>query len=187
MAASSNPIEIGSPAPDFALPDGEGRMHRLHDCAGSRGTLVIFMCNHCPYVLCMRDALQQYALDYAERGIRVVGINPNDPVAYPEETPEHIAEVAKRLAFPYLVDGDQAVAKAYQAACTPDLYLYDGDLRLAYHGQFDDARPKNAITATGKDLREATDRLLAGMAPVAEQRASIGCSVKWKPGNEPAV
>ncbi|HXW64465.1 MAG TPA: thioredoxin family protein [Burkholderiaceae bacterium] len=184
MAAKSNPVELGSQAPNFELPDGEGRPARLRDLAGSAGTLVIFICNHCPYVLHMRDALQRYALDYASRGIRVIAINPNDPVAYPQETPEHIAEVARHLSFPYLVDTDQKVARAYDAACTPDPYLYDGQLRLYYHGQFDATRP-GGPPATGADLRAATDRLLGGSPPSAALAASIGCSIKWKPGNAP--
>jgi len=184
MAAKSNPVELGSQAPNFELPDGEGRPARLRDLAGSSGTLVIFICNHCPYVLHMRDALQKYALDYAARGIRVVAINPNDPVAYPQETPEHIAEVARHLSFPYLVDADQKVALAYEAACTPDPYLYDGKLRLYYHGQFDATRP-GGPPATGADLRAATDRLLGGSPAAAAVSASIGCSIKWKRGNEP--
>jgi len=184
MAAKSNPVELGSQAPNFELPDGEGRPARLRDLAGSAGTLVIFICNHCPYVLHMRDALQRYAVDYASRGIRVIAINPNDPIAYPQETPEHIAEVARHLSFPYLVDTDQKVARAYDAACTPDPYLYDGQLHLYYRGQFDATRP-GGPPATGADLRVATDRLLAGSPPSAALAASIGCSIKWKPGNAP--
>jgi len=184
MAATSHPVELGSPAPAFELPDGEGRLVRLHDHAGAAGTLVIFICNHCPYVIHMRDALQRYALDYAARGVKVIGINPNDPVAYPDETPERIAEVARSLAFPYLVDAQQRVALDYNAACTPDLYLYDGGLRLYYHGAFDPTRPGGA-PATGADLRAATDRLLAGVPAAPAAAGSIGCSIKWKPGNAP--
>jgi len=184
MAATSNPVDLGSQAPNFELPDGEGRPARLRDLAGPAGTLVIFICNHCPYVLHMREALQRYALDYASRGIRVIAINPNDPVAYPQETPEHVAEVARHLSFPYLVDTDQKVAIAYHAACTPDPYLYDARLRLYYHGQFDSTRPGSA-PASGADLRVATDRLLAGMPATAAQAGSIGCSIKWRPGNGP--
>ncbi len=184
VAATSNPIDLGSQAPDFELPDGNGRPIRLRDKAGSAGTLVIFICNHCPYVLHMRDALQRYAQDYASRGIGVIAINPNDPVAYPQESPEHVAEVARHLAFPYLIDTDQKVARAYNAACTPDPYLYDAQLRLYYHGQFDATRP-GITPATGADLRQATERLLAAKPALAAQAASIGCSIKWKPGSEP--
>lgn len=185
MAAKSNVVELGSQAPNFELPDGEGRPARLRDLAGSAGTLIIFICNHCPYVLHMRDALQRYALDYAPRGIRVIAINPNDPVAYPQETPEHVAEVARHLSFPYLIDADQSVALAYKAACTPDPYLYDAQLRLYYHGQFDASRP-GGPPASGADLRTATESLLAGLPPTAAASASIGCSIKWKPGKAPA-
>lgn len=184
MAATSKSVDLGSPAPNFELPNGEGHPVRLRDHAGTAGTLVIFICNHCPYVLHMRDALQRYALDYAARGIGVIAINPNDPVAYPQETPEHVAEVARHLAFPYLIDPDQQVAVAYQAACTPEPYLYDAKLRLYYHGQFDATRPGGA-KASGADLRSATDRLLAGLPATAATAASIGCSIKWRPGNGP--
>jgi len=184
MAATSNPVDLGSQAPNFELPDGEGRPARLRDLAGSSGTLVIFICNHCPYVLHMREALQGYALDYAARGIRVIAINPDDPVAYPQETPEHVAEVARHLSFPYLVDADQKVAMAYNAACTPDPYLYDARLRLYYHGRFDATRPGGA-PASGADLRAATEDLLAGKPAVAAPGASIGCSIKWRRGNGP--
>ena len=174
----------GSQAPDFELRDGHGTPMRLREHAGARGTLVIFICNHCPYVLHMRDALEQYARDYVSRGVSVIGINPNDPFAYPQETPEHVAEVAQHLSFPYLVDADQKVAQAYDAACTPDLYLFDSGLRLYYHGRFDGTRPGNG-RATGADLRAATDCLLQGSKVSPSPGASIGCSIKWKPGNEP--
>lgn len=184
MAATSHPIELGSRAPDFELPDGEGRLVRLKEHVGSAGTLIIFICNHCPYVLHMRDALQRYALDYALRGIQVIAINPNDPTAYPQEVPQRVAEVARHLAFPYLIDPDQKVAAAYQAACTPEPYLYDAQLRLYYHGQFDGTRP-GGEAASGADLRLATDRLLAGAPAVAAKAAAIGCSIKWKSGAAP--
>ena len=180
MAANSHPVALGSPAPEFSLPDPSGRLHTLDGCAGSAGTLVAFICNHCPYVVHMRDALARYAADYAGRGVRVVGINPNDARAYPDDAPERMAEVAPRLGFPYLVDAAQDVARAYDAACTPDLYLYDARRRLYYHGRFDAHRPGGA-PADGADLRRVTDRLLAGEAPPTDQPASIGCSIKWKP------
>ncbi len=182
MAATSHSVTPGSPAPDFELPDGRGHPHRLRNLAGPAGTLVIFICNHCPYVLHMRDALQRYALEYESRGIRVVAINPNDPVAYPQETAAHVAEVARYLAFPYLIDPDQKVALAYDAACTPDLFLYDGQLRLVYHGAFDTTRPGGA-PATGAELRAASERLLAGAPAIAPASPSIGCSIKWLPRN----
>jgi peroxiredoxin len=185
MAASSRPVDLGSPAPDFELPDGEGRVHRLRELTGVTGTLVAFICNHCPYVLHMRSELQRYAQDFAQSGVRVIGINPNDPAAYPDETPARITEVARTLPFPYLVDAAQDVARAYDAACTPDLYLYDSAMRLHYHGRFDGSRP-NAGVATGEDLRAATWRLLAGQPAGEPQHASVGCSIKWKPGTAPA-
>jgi len=184
MAANSRPVDTGSAAPDFALPDGEGRVLRLSEARGSVGTLVAFICNHCPYVLHMRAELVRYAQDFAANGIKVVAINPNDPGAYPDETPQRIAEVARTLPFPYLVDASQDVARAYDAACTPDLYLYDSGMRLHYHGRFDSSRP-NAGVATGEDLRAATWRLLGGQPAAEPQHASVGCSIKWKPGTAP--
>ena len=184
MAATSNPVDLGTRAPDFELPDGEDRLVRLRDRTGSAGTLIIFICNHCPYVLHMREALQRYAQDYASRGIQVIAINPNDPVAYPQETPDLVAAVARRLTFPYLIDTDQKIAASYNAACTPDPYLYDARLELYYHGQFDGTRPGGA-EANGADLRQATDRLLAGLPAMRAQAESIGCSIKWKSGRAP--
>jgi peroxiredoxin len=180
MAAQSNPVAIGSVAPDFALPDSGGKSLRLAELAGGSGTLVAFICNHCPYVLHMRDALVRYARDYAVHGIRVIGINSNDAQAYPADSVAKMAELAPSLGFPYLVDGDQSIARAYDAACTPDLYLLDAARRIYYHGRFDAQRPGGA-PADGADLRAATDRLLAGSPPPVDQLASIGCSIKWKP------
>lgn len=185
MAATSNHVQPGSPAPEFDLPDAGGRRHRLLDERGKAGTLVAFICNHCPYVLHMRDALAAYAVELAPRGVRVLAINPNDPVAYPEETAQKIAEVARRFTFPYLIDEEQKVAAVYDAVCTPDLYLYDGGLKLYYHGQFDETRP-GGPAASGRDLRRATELLLAGKPAPAPQAPSIGCSIKWKPGRAPA-
>jgi peroxiredoxin len=179
MAANSKSIAIGSLAPDFALPDSAGITVRLADTAGSSGTLVAFICNHCPYVLHMREELARYARDYAARGVRVIGINPNDAQAYPADSVAKMAEVAPALGFPYLVDAAQSVARAYDAACTPDLYLYDARRRLYYHGRFDAHRP-GGPAADGTDLRAATERLLAGHPPPERQLASIGCSIKWK-------
>jgi peroxiredoxin len=185
MAATSRSVELGAPAPDFILPDAAGVRVALRDRRGSAGTLIAFICNHCPYVLHMRDALVRYAQDFAPRGIQVIAINPNDPIAYPEESPQKIAEVARKLGFPYLIDEDQKIAIAYDAACTPDLYLYDGQLRLVYHGQFDATRPGGGAPADGSDLRAATELLLSHR-PVPKQIPSIGCSIKWKPGRAPA-
>lgn len=179
MAANSNPVAIGSSAPDYTLPSASGTLHSLHGDAGEFGTLVAFICNHCPYVIHMRAALAQYARDYAGRGIGVVGINSNDPVAYPDDSPARMLEVEPLLGFPYLVDATQEVARAYDAACTPELYLYDARLRLYYHGRFDATRPGGG-TPDGADLRAATDRLLAGQESPSPQAPALGCSIKWK-------
>ena len=185
MATQANVVGRGTRAPDFTLSDAHGKRHRLEDLRGSRGTLVAFICNHCPYVIHIREALARFAADYADRGIAVVGINPNDPQAYPEERAERIAELEPALGFPYLIDIGQAVARDYQAACTPDLYLFDADLRLHYHGQFDDTRPRSGVAATGADLRSAADTLLSGAALPFEPKPAMGCSIKWAPGHEP--
>jgi thiol-disulfide isomerase/thioredoxin len=150
--------------------------------------LVMFICNHCPYVKHIRDGLAAFARDYRPRGVAVVAINSNDVAAYPDDRPEKMV-AEKRSAgyeFPYLHDETQAVAKAYRAACTPDFFLFDAERRLAYRGQFDDSRPGNGRPVTGADLRAAADALLAGAAPAAEQTPSIGCNIKWKAGNAPA-
>jgi thiol-disulfide isomerase/thioredoxin len=145
------------------------------------------MCNHCPYVKHIRAGLAQLARDYRPRGVEVVGINSNDVANYPADSPAKMAEEAASVGytFPYLYDETQAVAKAYRAACTPDFYLFDQDQRLVYRGQLDDSRPSNGIPVTGKDLRAALDAVLDGQPVAPNQKASIGCNIKWKPGNEP--
>jgi peroxiredoxin len=184
----SNPIALGAPAPDFALPDAEGRLHELASFDDKPALLVAFISNRCPFVLLIRDEFARLARDYADDGLAVVAINSNDEAAYPEETLARIGEEVRAVGyvFPYLKDADQSVASAYGAACTPDLYLYDAERRLAYHGQFDDARPGNGKPVTGADLRAAVEAVLAGERPSAVQAPSIGCNIKWLEGNEPA-
>ncbi|MFP4181094.1 MAG: thioredoxin family protein [Thiohalospira sp.] len=184
----STMLELGTPAPDFALPEPlTGETVRLTDFGDARGLLVVFMCNHCPYVKHLRDALIAWARDYAPRGIATVAISSNDADNYPDDAPGKMAEEARgfEYPFPYLFDEDQSVAKAYRAACTPDFFLFDGERRLFYRGQFDRARPGNEEPVTGADLRAAADALLAGEPAPAEQIPSMGCNIKWKPGNEP--
>jgi peroxiredoxin len=179
---------LGSPAPDFRLPDTDGALRSLADFEGAPALLVVFICNHCPFVQHIRRAFAELARDYQPRGLAVVAINSNDVSAYPEDDPAHMAEEKRRFGytFPYLYDETQAVAKAYRAACTPDFFLYDRERRLVYRGQFDDSRPGNDRRVTGADLRAAVDCALAGKPVSADQKPSIGCNIKWKPGNEPA-
>lgn len=181
-------VPLGAPAPDFALPDAvAGRVVRLADFADDPVLVVLFLCNHCPYVKHLRAGLAQFGRDAAGRGIAVVAINANDAGRYPDDSPERMREEARvaGYGFPYLVDESQAVAKSYRAACTPDLFVYDAQRRLAYRGQFDESRPGNGKPVTGADLRAACEALLAGRAPGAVQKASVGCNIKWKPGAEP--
>lgn len=177
----------GTLAPDFRLPDTNGRLVSLSDFAKAPALLVVFMCNHCPFVKHIRAGLAQFARDYQPRGLAMVGINSNDVASYPEDSPAKMAEEVKAAGytFPYLYDEAQTVAKAYHAACTPDFFLYDRDRRLVYRGQFDDSRPSNGRPVTGSDLRAAVDAVLAGRPVPAEQRQSIGCNIKWKPGAAP--
>jgi peroxiredoxin len=178
---------LGSKAPDFRLPDTAGHVVSLADFKNSPALLVVFMCNHCPFVQHILPQFAQLARDYQARGVGMVGINSNDVETYPEDCPEKMAELAKRsgLVFPYLYDESQEVAKAYGAACTPDLYLFDRNQRLVYRGQMDDSRPGNNRPVTGADLRAALDAVLAGRPVSQDQRPSVGCNIKWKAGNEP--
>ncbi len=179
--------ELGMPAPDFRLPDTEGNLVARDDFRDSPGLLVIFMCNHCPYVVHIKEALAAFAREILPRGIAIVGINSNDVAAYPDDAPEKMKEDRERYGypFPYLFDETQEVAKAYRAACTPDFFLFDRDRRLFYRGQFDDSRPGSGVPVTGRDLRAACEALLAGKEPPRPQVPSMGCNIKWKPGNEP--
>jgi len=183
----STMLPLGTGAPDFELPDTGGNPVSLEDFDDARGLLVVFMCNHCPFVKHIADGLADFAERYVEKGIAVVGINANDVEKHPADSPEKMREEKRRrgYSFPYLYDETQEVAKAYGAACTPDFFLFDGDRELFYRGQFDDSRPGNDVPVTGEDLREACDRLLAGDPAPSDQKASAGCNIKWKPGNAP--
>jgi peroxiredoxin len=184
---TSTMLPLGTPAPDFNLPDPAGRHYRLSDFADRRALLVMFICNHCPFVQHIREALAQFASEYQEQGLGVVAINSNDIVTHPQDSPPRMAAEAERFGytFPYLFDESQEVAKSYRAACTPDLFLFDRAGRLVYRGQFDGSRPENDIPTTGRDLRGAVDQLFAGESVSVEQTPSIGCNIKWKAGNEP--
>ncbi len=180
-------LPLGTKAPEFRLPDPSGKMFSLAEFAGAPAFLVVFMCNHCPYVKHISRGLAQLARDYAAKGVRIVGINSNNVETYPADSPAKMAEEAKSAGytFPYVYDASQEVAKAYRAACTPDFYVFDKDQRLVYRGQFDDSRPGNGVPVTGKDLCAALDAALAGRPVPSVQKPSIGCNIKWKPGNEP--
>jgi peroxiredoxin len=187
VAVPSTMLELGTPAPHFALPDTEGNTVSLAELPEAPALLVMFLSNHCPYVKHLRGALAQLARDYAPRGVAIVGIMSNDVSRYPADAPERMCEEreAAGWAFPYLYDQTQEVARAYRAACTPDIFLFDRARRLAYRGQFDGSRPANGVAPTGADLRAALDAVLEGRPAPAEQQPSIGCNIKWKPGNEP--
>ena len=187
VLTASTMLPLGAAAPSFALPDTTGRTVRREDFADAAGLLVLFLCNHCPYVKHVRHELAAIGRDYLPRGIAVVAINSNDGDAYPDDAfPRMAAEVERAgYPFPYLHDPTQEVARAYRAACTPDLFLFDRDRRLVYRGQLDDARPGNTVPVSGRDLRRALDALLAGQPIDPVQRPSMGCNIKWRPGNAP--
>lgn len=179
--------ELGSPAPDFRLPDAAGAIHGLGDFSASPALLIAFICNHCPYVIHIKEAFAEFARQYAARGLAVVAVNSNDFAGYPADAPGKMQQDAARYGyvFPYLVDETQELAKACRAACTPDFFLYDGERRLSYCGRFDGASPGNDVPVTGADLRAAADALLAGRPLPGPGVPSIGCNIKWKPGNAP--
>lgn len=187
VQTASTMLTLGTRAPEFALPDTEGGVVSLSDFRGAPALLVIFMCNHCPYVKHVRHALAELAREYMDRGVAIVGINANDIENYPEDRPEVMAREKREVGypFPYLYDESQEVAKAYRAACTPDFFLFDPDQRLAYRGQLDDSRPGNGKPITGVDLRAALDAVLEGRPLPDDQKPSLGCNIKWKAGNEP--
>ncbi len=187
MAATSTMLPLGTAAPDFTLPDCRGGTVSLLDFSTAPALLVIFMCNHCPYVKHVQQPLAALVKEYQAKGAAVVGISSNDTAAQPEDSPQMMAKVAREIGytFPYLYDESQTVARAYHAACTPDFFLFDSRRKLAYRGQMDGSRPGNNVPVTGSDLRRALDAVLAGKPAPAEQRASMGCSIKWKPGNAP--
>ena len=186
MAMTSAILLLGTPAPPFALRDVmSGQVYSLDSYTGKAALLVMFLCRHCPYVQYVEQEIAKLGADYADTGLGIVGISSNDPVHYPDDAPERLKEMAQRLEFrfAFCFDETQEVAKAYQAACTPDFYLFDAERRLVYHGQLDDSRPGNGKPITGRHLRAAIDAVLAGKPVDKHQKPSIGCSIKWKPGN----
>lgn len=184
----STMLPLGTTAPDFSLPNVDGRTLSLADVAGVKGTVVMFICNHCPFVKHVADELAILGRDYLPRGIGFVAISSNDVSTHPADSPEQMVREAEERGYPfaYLYDHTQEVAKAYHAACTPDFFLFDGARSLVYRGQLDPSRPGNGVPVTACDLRAALDALLAGKPPIEEQIPSLGCNIKWKAGNEPA-
>ncbi len=186
--ATSKMMTFGTEAPAFTLLDPDGNSFSLESTTASSATLIMFICNHCPYVKHVREELARIANDYTDRGVGIFGINSNDAESYPGDSPEKMKEEAATWGyrFPYLIDADQSVANAYRAACTPDFFLFDENLKLVYRGQLDGSRPANEVPNDGSDIRAALDALLAGESVATEQIPSIGCSIKWKPGNTPS-
>ena len=187
VMTASTMLPLGMSAPDFNLPDIKGDMVSLADFKESSALLVIFMCNHCPFVKHVLHVMVDLIKEYQAKGVAVVGINSNDVASFPEDSPEKMAKDAKKtgFTFPYLFDESQEVAKAYHAACTPDLFLFDKERRLVYRGQMDDSRPGSEIPVTGVDLIRAMDAVLAGRNISSDQKPSMGCNIKWEKGNEP--
>jgi peroxiredoxin len=188
MAVESVMLSLGTSAPSFELRDVvDGQLYQLDSFAGSSALLVMFLCRHCPYVQHIEQEVAKLGRDYAESGLGIIGISSNDPASYPDDAPDRLKEMAQRLAFrfPLCFDETQEVAKAYRAACTPDFYLFDGRRCLVYRGQLDDSRPGSRKPVTGLDLRGAINAVLAGKPVQGNQKPSIGCSIKWKPGNAP--
>jgi thiol-disulfide isomerase/thioredoxin len=187
VAVESTMLTLGTQAPAFALPDPDGKVWSLEEVAGPNGTLVAFVCNHCPYVRHIAPQLGRVAAGWIGDGIGVIGINSNDTTSHPDDRPEHMATQAAEWnwTFPYVTDEDQSAALAYRAACTPDFFLFDADRALAYRGRFDAARPRNDVPVTGAELDAAIRAMLAGEPMPADQYPSIGCNIKWKPGNTP--
>jgi peroxiredoxin len=187
VRTASTMLPLGTVAPHFSLLDIHGKMVSLSDFRGKKGLVVVFMCNHCPYVKHVAPELVRIVNDYKDQGIAFVGISSNDVEAYPADSPESMKQEAAQqgYTFPYLYDADQSIAKAYRAACTPDFFIFDANQQLAYRGQMDDSRPKTDRPLTGKDLREALDCLLAGKPISDQQKPSIGCNIKWRPNMEP--
>jgi peroxiredoxin len=181
-------LELGAPAPDFHLPDVvTGRTISLETFGGKKALVVMFICRHCPYVVHVKEELARLGRDYAGKSVGIVAISANDAEAYPADAPESLKEMALELGFnfPFCYDESQETAKAYAAACTPDFYVFDENRRLVYRGQLDDSRPGNGIPVTGRDLRTAIDAVLEGRPVPSRQKPSLGCNIKWKPGNEP--
>lgn len=185
VAVESQMLPLGTEAPEFSLPDPDGKYHSLAGTANAY--LLMFICNHCPFVKHVRQQLASLGSDYAALGVAVYAINSNDTDKHPDDDQAHMKTEAETwgYTFPYLFDESQEVAKAYRAACTPDFYVFDANRRLVYRGQLDDSRPSNNLPVNGHDLREALDAVLDARPPIAHQKASIGCNIKWKAGNEP--
>jgi len=184
-ATESEMLELGTRASEFSLPDPDGEMHGLGD--NKRAYLVMFICNHCPFVKHIREELARLGREFLPKDVSIVAINSNDYATHPGDSPERMKEEAETwgYSFPYLVDQDQSVAKAYKAACTPDFFLFDADKKLAYRGQLDGSRPSNGTPVTGTDLRAAIESVLGERSVFSDQKPSIGCNIKWIPGNEP--
>ena len=185
LTESTMELELGAQAPDFALPDVvTGKTVRRDDFRQPKGLLVMFICTHCPYVKHVEKGLASLGADYDGKPIGIVAVGSNDATAYPDDSPQGLKQQAQRMGFrfPYLYDESQEVAHAYHAACTPDFFLFDGELKLAYKGQFDSSRPNSGVPVTGQDLRAAMDALLAGKPVAKDQKPSIGCNIKWKGG-----
>lgn len=184
----STMLPLGTEAPFFSLPNAvDGSTVTLDSFRGKKALLVMFICNHCPFVIHVREALGKLATDYLPKGVGIVAVNANSNKTHPQDGPERMKALAQQQGwtFPFLFDEDQVVAAAYRAACTPDFYLFDGDRKLVYRGQLDDSRPGNGVPVTGRDLRSALDAVLAGKQVSADQKPSVGCNIKWSPGNEP--
>ncbi len=186
-AVNSTMLELGTEAPPFRLPSAQGGTVSLENFSDAGALLVMFICNHCPFVKHVRHELVKLAADYRPKGVAVVAVNSNDWSAYPDDSPERMEEEVREFGYPfaYLYDETQEVARAYRAACTPDFFLFDADRKLAYRGQLDGSRPGNEVPVDGKDLRAALDAVLSGKPVPGEQRPSLGCNIKWRPGNEP--
>lgn len=181
VKTASTMLQLGTMAPEFSLSNIDSSVVSLADFADKKGLLVVFMCNHCPFIKHLRKELAEFCNEYQGKGLGVVGISSNDVANYPDDSPEKMVEEATDAGyqFPYLYDESQEVAKAYKAACTPDFFLFDADMTLAYRGQFDDSRPGNDLPVTGADLRAACDQVLSGESVPVEQKPSIGCNIKW--------
>lgn len=188
VKTASTMLPLGTRLPAFSLPSTTGETVSDQSLGDVRGVLVMFICNHCPFVKHLRSALAEFGKECQELGVAVVGISSNDVTGYPDDSPEKMKAEAKAAGytFPYLYDADQSVAREFKAACTPDFYLFDGNRQLVYRGQFDASRPGNGKPVTGEDLRAAVKAMLTGKSPLVEQRPSIGCNIKWIPGQEPA-
>ncbi|MBX3451552.1 MAG: thioredoxin family protein [Planctomycetaceae bacterium] len=187
VKTASTMLPLGTRLPAFSLPSTTGETVSDQSLSGARGVLVMFICNHCPFVKHLRSALTEFGKECQELGVAVVGVSSNDVTGYPDDSPEKMRAEAEAAGytFPYLYDADQSVAREFKAACTPDFYLFDGNRQLVYRGQFDASRPGNGKPVTGSDLRSAVQAMLAGKSPLVEQRPSIGCNIKWIPGQEP--